>query len=238
MKNILITGGTGPLGNALSEYLSKGNNVVITTRKKNISNNNCTVIEGIDLLKEKDLIKLKSEINDLFSDKFSIINCVGYYINGQQPFLDTKLDYDNKVFDSNFKTVYNTAKYLTPLMIDRRGGNFISFSCNSVTYNYPWMIPFTTSKAAVESLTKSMANEFSEFGVMFNAFALATINSEAERLRKPYGDHDNWLDLNVISKSIENFIQNENPYLNGNVIKLFKHSDTFYNTGYFERIRK
>ncbi len=239
-QNILITGGNGPLGRDITKCLSKNHNVIITTRKKEIEevNEGVKVLHEIDLLTASGLEKLHEQVNGLFKDKFSVINCTGYYGAGQEPFLDPSLEEDYRVFDSNFKTVYNTSKTLLPLMIERGGGHFITFSCNSVGYNYPWMIPFTAAKTAVEALSKGLANEFSKDGIFSNCIQLATILTEHEIERKPYGDHKNWLKTTEVARYIEEVINYDHPYFNGNVIKLFKYSESYYNQSYFDRIKK
>lgn len=239
MRNILITGGGSPLGREIAETLSKKNKVIVTTRKRDYdANNRFEVITEIDLLKSSDLKILFAEIGNSFKYDFSVINCTGYYDTGQKPFLELTLEEDNKIFDANYKTVYNTAKTLLPLMIKQGGGHFISFSCNSVNHNYPWMIPYTNSKTAIESLTKGLANEFSQHGIFANCLQMSTLRTNEEINKKPFGDHNNWLQVSEIANFIQNLLDNNHPYFNGNIVQLFKYSDTYFNQSYFDRIKR
>lgn len=240
MNNILITGGSSPLGKEIARNLSVGNNVVITTRKKNYVpiGDNIRTIGGIDLLNLSDLKELSAELENVFEGKFSVINCVGYYDTGQRPFLELSLEEDSKIFNANYTTVYHTAKTLIPLMVLRGGGHFISFTCNSVNHNYPWMIPYTNSKAAIESLTRGLANEFSVHGICSNALQMSTLKTSEEISRKPFGDHNNWLQTSEVASLIRQIIDRDHPYFNGNIVRLFQYSDSYYNQSYFERIKR
>lgn len=191
---------------------------------------------GIDLTKETDLIHLREKITDYTDKGFDVINLTGYFA-GQQPLEKCSIEEARKIIDSNYLTVYGVAHSLLPVMRARGGGHFLAFSCNSVNYKYPWMAPFTAAKAAVESLIGSIANEFSEYGIIANVLVLATLRTQREKDLKPYGDHEHWLSVEEVAETALEILRDRKGIVNGNSINLFQHSDTFYNRGYFERIR-
>jgi short-subunit dehydrogenase len=239
MNNYLITAGNSPLGYEIAKYLSKENNVVVTSRGKEYDLlDNVTSICGIDLLSPTDLNRLATRIKDIFKSPFTLINCSGNYQDGQEPFLETSIDKGYYIMQANYTTVYNAIHSVLPIMIANGGGNLISFSCHSVRYNYPLMLPFSAAKAAFEALTAGLSNEFSKDNIVANTFSLSTVDTEHERKIKPYGDHKNWLKPQKIAVIIEDLINSNSYYLNGNVIKLFKYSDSFFHQSYFERIKR
>lgn len=239
--NYVITGANGPLGVAICKYLieEKSCNVLCATRSMNPLQFEGTYkqISGIDLLQEESLERLAQETNSYFSESFNIINAVGHFKNGQQPFLETSLFEAELIFKSNFTAIYNTAFKLLPVQISKGGGHFIVFSCDSTNFNYPLMNPFISAKSALNSFIKSLANEFYRLGIIANAFALTTVRTELEIKTKPHGDFENWLDPEEVAQKIFE-LTNISTLISGNIIKLYKHSDTFFGKSYYDRILK
>lgn len=239
MNNYLITAGNSPLGFEIAKYLSKENKVIVTTRRDTYDLlENVISICNIDLLKSQDLKRLSEQVSLNFEEPFTLINCSGNYQDGQEPFLETSIEKGDYIMQSNYTTVYNAIHTLLPIMIKNGGGNIISFSCHSVRYNYPWMLPFSAAKAALEALTVGLSNEFAKDNIVANTFSLSTVDTEHERQIKPYGDHKNWLKPQKIAVIIEDLVNSNSYYLNGNAIKLFKYSDSFFHQSYFERIKR
>jgi len=240
--NYLVTGANGALGRSIATHLhNAGHRVLATSRypKEGLypTSTDLEYLPGVDLMKTECLSTLKAKCEEFFVGAFHVINCAGYY-EGQQGFTETTPLELEKIISSNFLSVMNTAHTLLPLQIERSGGHFIVFSCNSVHHNYPLMIPFTVAKAALESFIKSLSNEYYGQGIVTTAFRLATVNTEHERRMKPFGDHDHWLDPSRIAEYIFNFTAQPTGIQSGNVIDLFRHSDTYFKTSYFDRIRR
>ncbi len=123
-------------------------------------------------------------------------------------------------------------------MKDKGGGSSIAFSCNSVKYNFPWMASFTASKSAVESLIRSLANEYSGDRMFFNSLVLASLKTDKVKKSKPNGDFAHFIPPQDLVPIIE-FLFSDSAYLiNGNSINLFQHSEKYYHTGYFERVAR
>ncbi len=243
MTNYIITGAGSYLGREIASHLAKspGNRILLVTRSNasfaNILSDDVTHIAGIDLLKERDLERMVTTAQYFFESGFNVINCVGYF-EGQSPFEQVSFAEAGRILDSNFRTVHNTATALIPLMVSKGGGHFIGFSCNSVRFNYPQMAPFTSAKAALESLIKCLANEFYGRGIYANALQLATLRTEKEIAVKPHGDHTNWLVPSEVARFIEMFTQQPIQLYSGNVMSLYNYSESFFGQSYYDRIKK
>jgi short-subunit dehydrogenase len=242
MANYIITGVSSFLGREFVNHLSENesNKLLITSRKQvefdKSFHQNIQYISGIDLLNENDIDRIVDAAKIFFDGKFSVIHCTGYY-QGQEPLENNSIEESNKIFNSNYITVYNLSVKLLEVMIEKGGGHFVGFSCNSVKYNYPQMAPFTAAKSAMESFFRTVANEFYDRGVYANSFQLATLLTEKEITRKPFGDHEHWLKLNEVVTYIEQFLTQPNQLHNGNSIQLYHHSESFFHKSYFDRIK-
>lgn len=189
---------------------------------------------GIDLTKGDHLKKLSKISTQFFNGPFVVIHSVGDFWC-HRPLDECGLRVATKMIKSHYLTLYGVIYSLIPLMLRRGGGRFIAFSCNSVSYNYPEMAPFTSAKAAVESLIKCVANEYSGEGIQANALQLPTIRTSKVLRAKPKGDHDSYITPEELARIVITDLSVSSAYISGSVVKVFRHSDSFYHKAYFER---
>lgn len=240
--SFVVTGANSFLGRAFAKLLSKNGDykVFLTSRSKFnfnglLEKKNVFYLPEIDLTVESEAEKLATAINDFLPDRFHVINCLGYF-PGYETIEEIKIETAKKIFDSNVLTLYSVANKLLPLMCKRKGGHFIGFSTHTSYQHYPKMVAFTAAKTAVESLIRGIANEYLEKGINANAIALATLLTETELKIKPKGDSKNWLNTDEVCELVENIILQPSKLINGNVIHIYKYSDSFFHQSYFDRI--
>ncbi len=241
--SFVITGANSFLGRAFAKMLSNNEDykVFLTSRSKFnfnglLKKKNVSYLSEIDLTIESDVEKLAIVINDLIPHKFHVINCIGYF-PGYELIKDLSISTAKNVFDSNVLALYSVANKLLPLMCKRKGGHFIGFSTHTSYQHYPKMAAFTAAKTAVESLIRGISNEYIEQGINANTIALATLLTETELKIKPKGDSVNWLNTDEVCKLVENIILQPSNLINGNVIHVYKYSDTYFHQSYFDRIQ-
>lgn len=242
-RQILITGISSELGRVLAQKLAEGADVkVLGSMRRRLRSTdkfpeNIRVIDECDLTKPECCQLLAETAQGMFSGSFGFVHSVGDFWD-HVPFGEFDASKAETMFASHVTTYYNALQVLIPLMRDAGGGSCVAFSCNSVRYNYPWMTSFTAAKSAVESITRSMANEFSGDGLRFNALVLASVKTKQVRESKPHGDFTHFIDPEDIAPVVKFLFSPEAYLVNGNAIALFQHSDDFYNQGYFQRIAK
>lgn len=160
---ILVTAANSEIA---SEFIRKVNNgklpIIITTFNK-VENlpklsDNIRHIHGIDLTKEADIEKLQSVIRECFLSPFAWLHCAGNFWSHKK-IEETPLSEAINMINSHYISLYATSKVVLPIMKVVGGGRMVTFSCNSVSHNYPEMTDFTPAKAAIESLVKCLSNE-------------------------------------------------------------------------------
>ena|SRR5664280_2509088 len=237
-RNLVILGANSDIGKKLVAQAStaRGNRVLAVSRsaaRRNLPKG-VVAMGGVDLTNADDLRRLAQKTASLFQEPFAIVHCVGnFWIH--KPFTQTPYAEIRQMVESQFLTLCGVARFLTPVLKNNGGGRIIAFSCNSVGYNYPDMSPFTASKAAIESFVKCYANEHAEFGISACALALPTIRTAKVLKEKPRGDHKNYIKPEDLADYILNHILTQPHEVNGNVVKLFKYSRTFYHKSYYQR---
>ncbi len=240
-KNLLITGATSALAKSLirSAAERKCYRILAVSRSKKTIEETEGLIEfkrvsGIDLSVEKDLDLLAKHTQEFFTGKFDVIHFAGDFWK-HKPLICTDFSEIMSMINSHYVTLCGVAKAITPAMMKNQEGRLVAFSCNSVGYNYPDMSPFTAAKAAVEAFIKCYSNEYAPHGISATAIALPTIKTKEILAEKPDGDHDNYIDPDVLSSFILDNAMTQPSITTGNVIKLINPSPTFYGMGYFER---
>lgn len=242
-QQIVITGISSELGSVLAKELARGKGVQIIgtmRRAKKAADTfprNVYVIEGCDLTKSDCCQQIANAAKKQFKGPFGFIHSVGDFWE-HVPFLDFTPEKAGRMFASHVATLYNVLQSLVPLMRSHKGGSCVAFSCNSVRYNYPWMASFTASKSAVDSLVRSLSYEFAGEGLRFNSLVLASVRTKKVHDSKPHGDFAHFIPPKDIVPVIKFLLSKDSYLMNGNAINLFRHSQQFYRTGYFQRIEK
>jgi len=174
MKNILISGGTGGIGEEVCRFFSGKGYRVIFFYNKNLSKANslqeeCNAIPyQVDITNEQGVLLAINNVKKLYGKISAVINCAG--ISKRGLFQDfTSCDFD-EIFAVNVKGIFNVCKPLIWDLIDTKG-DIINISSIWASVPASCEVLYSASKGAVESLTKSLAEELSLSGVKVNAIS-------------------------------------------------------------------
>jgi NAD(P)-dependent dehydrogenase (short-subunit alcohol dehydrogenase family) len=241
VKNLLVTGATSALAQSLLHRASEESSFRILAVSRS-STGDCSypgIVEfrresNIDMANPAGIKLLSTYIEEFFSERFDVVHFSGDFWR-HKPLLCTDFLEIGSMISSHYLTLCGVAQAATPSMIRHGGGRLVAFSCNSVGYNYPDMAPFTAAKAAVESFVRCFANEHACYGLSASALALPTMHTEAIIQEKPLGDHANYLKPAELADFIISNVLQQPPFSTGNVIKVIKHSPSFYGKSFFDR---
>ncbi len=78
----------------------------------------------------------------------------------------------------NVKSIYLVSRAVIPLMRETGGGSIINMGSESAFVGFPMHPAYTSSKAAVVHLTRSMAVRYAEDNIRVNSLCPGTINTE------------------------------------------------------------
>lgn len=99
---------------------------------------------------------------------------------GVAPFarvLDLSADEWDRTFDTNVRGYFLFAREVGRHMKGRQGGNIVNVSSTSTHVSGEKKVHYAASKAAVGSLTKGLALEFSRYGIRVNSVEPGTIDT-------------------------------------------------------------
>ena len=119
-----------------------------------------------------------------------LFNCAGFVHNGT--IMEATEDDLDFAFALNVKAMFHTIRAALPGMLERGAGNIINMSsvAGSIT-GVPNRFAYSTTKAAVIGLTKSVAKDYVQQGIRCNCICPGTVESPSlhDRLRAT-GDFD------------------------------------------------
>ena len=187
-KVAVVTGGNRGIGRAIAGgFAEAGATVVIAARNEKKSAEAATEIEAsggraIAVTSDvSDRAQIERMIDTVTSDVGSIdvlVNNAGIGFHADALTLEDSEW--NRLFGINLEGVWMTSQIVGRGMTQRRSGSIINIgSISGLIINRPqWHSPYGISKAAVHQLTRSLAAEWSQYGVRVNAIAPGYVKTE------------------------------------------------------------
>ncbi len=178
-KIVLITGGSRGIGAATARKMAEEGYFVVVNyinsngeaedlvSQINVDGKKSIAIQG-DVSDPKDIDRIFSKIETEVGIVLSIVHCAA---PNPIPKLFDELEWN--IFQINFdiqvKGAFNCAKRALPNMVEKKEGAFVFLGTVFVDGTPPpQQAPYVTSKAALNSLTRSLAVEYGPKGIRFN----------------------------------------------------------------------
>ena len=192
-KNVIITGGSSGIGHAIFQrLLSEGAKVVvwdIMSLKDNYNSENSLFV-NVDVTRWNDIEKaLKESIK--FLKKLDILVCsAGITGPNKKTWEYTEKEWQY-VFDVNANGTFFANKACIPLMIKNGYGRIVNISSIAGKEGNPNAAAYSSSKAAVIGLTKSLGKELSTYPITVNCVTPAAVKTEI--FDQMTNDHINYM---------------------------------------------
>lgn len=175
----VITGGTSGIGRAMALGLADaGADVIATARRQQQVDETATEIEergrktlrvASDVCDRASLEALLESALTAFGKVDILINCAGRI--KRTPTLTMPEDEWTAILDTNLTGTLRACQVFGKHMLDRGYGRIINIASLNSFVALNEVAAYAASKAAVVSLTRSLAVEWSRFGVAVNAIA-------------------------------------------------------------------
>lgn len=220
-KNIIITGTSRGIGFELVKLFSdRGYNVLALSRnEKSIQKLKLKNVYAFsfDLSDTKGYTEVENFINDNWEQVDILVNNAGTLLN--KPFSETSIKDFEFVYKTNVFGVSELTRVVLPFMND--GSHVVTISSMGGvqgSLKFPGLAAYSSSKAAVITLTELLAEEYKESGISFNVLALGAV--QTEMLEEAFPGYQAPTTALEMAEYIFNFSISGNKYYNGKLLQV------------------
>jgi len=199
-KIVLVAGGTGGLGRAVSlAFLDAGAKVAVTYRnpdefaqlKNSAARGSALEGHNIDVTDETAVTALIASVVNRHGRLDAMANTVGGYAGGV-----TLWDLDASVFERmlslNLRSGYVLARAAVRVMLKQGSGAIVNVASKAAFDHAAGAAAYAASKAAAVAMIDSLAADLIGTGVRVNSVLPSIIDTEANRKAMPNADFTKW----------------------------------------------
>jgi 3-oxoacyl-[acyl-carrier protein] reductase len=186
---VIVTGSGKGIGRAIAEKCAENSmNVVVVDIDKNLAINTAeeisrkynvrTLAIKTDVSSEEDVNSMVKYTLDEFGDIYALVNNAGIIRLGK-PFEEVENEEWNTVFKVNFMGVVNCCKAVLPILKNNKKGKIVNMSSLSAYTGGMAVTPaYAASKAAIMSVTRSIAKQVAHLKINVNSVAPGLIDTD------------------------------------------------------------
>lgn len=230
---VLVAGGTGGLGRAVSlAFLKEGARVVVTYRRqaeldalKKMAADNGWQLDGynVDVTDEAEVNELVEGIVARHGRLDVMINTVGGYAGGVKLW-----EIDTRVFDQmlalNLRGGYVLARAAVRQMLKHGSGAIVNVASKSAIEHEAGAGAYAASKAAAVAMIDSLAQDLKDTGIRVNSVLPSIIDTAANRAAMPKADFTKWPKPDDIARVIVFLCGDDAKVVHGAAIPVFGNS--------------
>jgi NAD(P)-dependent dehydrogenase (short-subunit alcohol dehydrogenase family) len=229
-KSVLVAGGTGGLGHAVSlAFLEEGAKVAVTYRDqkefdglKNAAGGNASSLQGykVDVTDEAAVRQLVERILAERQRLDVVVNTVGGYAGGVKLW-----ELEPKVFDQmlalNLRSGYLISRAVVPAMLKQRRGAIVNIASKAAFDHAAGAAAYAASKAAAVAMIDSLAADLKGTGVRVNSILPSIIDTEVNRKAMPKADFAQWPKPEDIARVILFLCSDDAKLIHGAAIPVY-----------------
>jgi len=229
---VLVAGGTGGLGRAVSlAFLEEGATVVVTYRnqkefdllKSAVAKNSLLEGHSFDVTDEAAVQQLISRILSEHGRLDAVVNAVGGYAGGVPLW-----ELESKVFDQmlalNLRSGYLLSRAIVPAMLKQGSGVIINVASKAAFDHAAGAAAYVASKAAAVAMIDSLAADLKGTGVRVNSILPSIIDTEVNRKAMPKADFARWPKPEDITRVILFLCSDDAKLIHGAAVPVYGNS--------------
>lgn len=230
---VLVAGGTGGLGHAVSMgFLAEGAKVIVTYRNAKefeaVNSESAGLpgtLEGaqVDVTDETAVRKLVEDLVAKHGRLDVLVNTVGAYAGGVKLWeLETKVF--DRMLDLNLRSGFVLARAAVPVMLKQGRGAVVNVAAKAAVDHGAGASAYAASKAAAVALMDSLAADVKGTGVRVNSVLPSIIDTAVNRQAMPDAPFATWPKPEEIARVILFLASNEARVVHGASIPVYGQS--------------
>lgn len=230
---VVVAGGTGGLGRAVSlAFLADNARVVVTYRRqveldslKALAGGSGSELEGhiVDVTDEAQVGKFIDGIVARHRRLDALVNTVGGYSGGVKLW-----ELDTKVFDQmlalNLRSGYALARAAVRVMLKQGSGAIVNVAAKAAIDHGGGAAAYAASKAAAVAMIDSLAEDLKGTGIRVNSVLPSIIDTEANREAMPKATFSKWPKAEEIARVILFLCSDGAKVIHGAAVPVFGNS--------------
>ena len=216
-KVVLITGGSGALGQTVvPAFVQAGARVVSAVRRSSANQAKDQVEIEVDVTNEEDVQQLVGEVIRKEGRIDALINLVGGFALGRV--IETDASLWQRMLTLNLTSAFLLSKAVLPHMQQRRTGRIVHVAARAAMEPFPGAAAYIVSKSGLVALIRVLAMELTGSGVTVNGILPATVDTPANRRSMPDTDPSKWVRPESLAQALIFLASDEADQISGAVM--------------------
>lgn len=233
MKTCIITGASDGIGREVAKSISHQGffkNIVLISRNefnlkqtKNLMSKEANIIiKPFDLLQLEDIPRLIEDIYHLTGSIECLVNIAGYA--DPQPLFSTSIENLEKTFRINVFAPILLSKECAKYMKNFNSTKIVNVASTAGTSSRPGWISYSSSKAAMISVSNTLSDELAEYGIKVYTVSPGRCATSLRKKLAPDEDQSTIMQPEDVANIITQLVSPKENFLDGQNIIIRKKS--------------
>jgi NAD(P)-dependent dehydrogenase (short-subunit alcohol dehydrogenase family) len=228
-RNVLVTGGTGALGTAVTKrLLDEGHKVAATwvikeeaeALREAVGPTDRLLILETDVTDPASIASTIEQVDGDFGSVDALVHLVGAWKGGQYVH-EVSPEAWKLMLDLNLHSALLCSQAVLPKMRERGWGRIVLVSSRTAHQGRSGQAAYAISKAGVEVLAETIAEENRGLDVTANVVSPSTLDTPANRAAMPDSDFAAWVPPADVAANIAFLLSQEAGQLRGGTLPVY-----------------
>ncbi len=231
-KIIILTGASGNLGQVTAQVLARqGVRLALVGRdlatlgdlRQGLTHPSNAAVFVADVRHPDAVTVMMNQVISRFGRIDGLVNIAGGFTMGAAVHDAPDAAWD-AMLDLNLRTTRNCIRAVVPHLLTAGGGRIVNIAARGAVTGAAYMAPYAVSKAAVVTLTESVAAELSAHHITVNCLLPGTLDTPDNRAAMPEQNPAHWVALEAVADVIAFLISDAARAITGAAIPVYGRS--------------